>query len=294
MRYVIGIDGGGTSCRAAVASSDGVVLGQARSGSANIRTDLDGAHRNIVGAVAEAAEKAGVAFAALKDSVAVLGLAGGNVGDYAARLKALLPFRESVIVNDGIIALHGALGSHDGVIAIVGTGSVFVARTGGAIRMIGGWGFQVGDLGGGARLGRQLLEEVLLAHDGVRPKSRLTERVMATFEGDPRRIVDQVRDATPGLYGSYAPLIVTAAEEGDAVATEILDAGRRDVERMLDAIMTPETDRICLLGGLAATYARLVDPGYRARLKAPLGDALQGAVALAARRSAEQEGASHG
>lgn len=294
MGYVIGIDGGGTSCRAAVASTDGVILAQAVSGSANIRTDLDGAHRNIVAAVAEAAEKAGVPFESLADSAAVLGLAGGNVGDYAARLKALLPFRDSIIVNDGIIALHGALGSHDGVIAIVGTGSVFVARSQGRIRTIGGWGFQVGDLGGGARLGRQLLEEVLLAADGARPKSPLTERVMASFEGDPRRIVDQVRDATPGFYGSYAPLIVAEAEEGDAVAREILDTGRRDVERMLDAAMTPATDRICLLGGLAETYARLVGPAYRARLKAPLGDALQGAVALAARRSAERQEAAHG
>ena len=46
--YLIGIDGGGTSCRAAVATADGVVVGSAKSGPANILTDLDGALENII------------------------------------------------------------------------------------------------------------------------------------------------------------------------------------------------------------------------------------------------------
>lgn len=286
MDFVVGIDGGGTSCRAAVADRRGTILAQARSGSANIRTDLEGAYRNIMAAVADCAAEAGVAVDVLKGGVAVLGLAGGNVGDYSVRLRALLGFRESVIVNDGIIALHGALGPHDGVIGIVGTGSVFVARRQGTIRSIGGWGFQVGDLGGGARLGRQLLEETLLAQDGARPGSALTEKTMAMFEGNPRKIVDQVRDATPGFYGSFAPLIVEAAAEGDPVANEILDRGGGDVERMLNAIMSPGTDRVCLLGGLAPTYSARIGERYRRVLKAPLGDALQGAVTMAAAHAA--------
>ncbi len=48
--FFIGIDGGGTSCRAAVATADGAVLGMAKSGPSNILTDLDGALNNIVGA----------------------------------------------------------------------------------------------------------------------------------------------------------------------------------------------------------------------------------------------------
>ncbi|TIS71459.1 MAG: N-acetylglucosamine kinase, partial [Mesorhizobium sp.] len=43
MKFVLGIDGGGTSCRAALATADGAVVGRAKSGAANIRTDLTGA-----------------------------------------------------------------------------------------------------------------------------------------------------------------------------------------------------------------------------------------------------------
>ena len=37
--FFIGVDGGGTGCRAVVAGSDGAILGSGRSGSANIVTD---------------------------------------------------------------------------------------------------------------------------------------------------------------------------------------------------------------------------------------------------------------
>ncbi|MFN7027514.1 MAG: N-acetylglucosamine kinase, partial [Pseudorhizobium sp.] len=40
-KYFIGIDGGGTSCRAAVAGRDGRILGRGRSGASNILTDPD-------------------------------------------------------------------------------------------------------------------------------------------------------------------------------------------------------------------------------------------------------------
>lgn len=292
MDYVVGVDGGGTGCRAAIADRRGTVLAQARSGPANIRTDLDGAHRNIQAAIEEAAAGAGLSLASLSNCVAVLGLAGGNVGDYAERLRARLPFRRSITVNDGIIALAGALGPHDGVIGIVGTGSVFAARIAGQVRMIGGWGFQVGDLASGARLGQRLLEEVLLAYDGVRRPSPLTVRIMEDFGHDPAKIVAHVREATPAIYAGLAPTLIDAAKEGDAVAEAVLDWGCRDLERMLDAIARPDTNRLCLLGGLAAMYGERIAPRYRAILKAPLGDALQGALAMAreaADRMADEE-----
>ena len=42
--------------------------------------------------------------------------------------------------------------------AILGTGTAYMVRKDGASRAIGGWGFQVGDQGSGARIGRDLLE----------------------------------------------------------------------------------------------------------------------------------------
>ncbi len=288
MKYIVGVDGGGSTCRLALADRRGHILGQAKSGPANIRTDLQGAYENIMSALHEAASQAGIPAEEAAAATAVLGLAGGNVGDYAQRLKSRLPFRDTIMVSDGTIAVYGALGDYDGVVGIVGTGSVFAIRREGRIRMIGGWGFQIGDLGGGARLGRQLLEETLLAYDDVRPSSPLTDKVLAEFEAEPGRLVEWVRDATPELYAGFVPMLTRAADEGDEVATAILDAGCRDVERMLRTILAEDIDRLCLLGGLASTYAQRLDANYRRLLKPALGDALQGAIQLALEHAGSQ------
>ena len=59
MTFVLGIDGGGTSCRAALATLSGDIVGRGKSGAANIRTDLTGARENIADAARQAFLDAG-------------------------------------------------------------------------------------------------------------------------------------------------------------------------------------------------------------------------------------------
>ena len=284
LQHVIGIDGGGTTCRAAVADAQGIVLGSGASGAANIMTDLESARVNIVDAACSACRDAGLGPVDLEAIPAVLGLAGANVGDYARRIRLALPFRESVIESDAVIALQGALGDRDGAVAIIGTGSVFAARDNGRLRFVGGWGFMVGDLGSGARVGRALLQETLLAHDGVHSASPLSNAVLDRFDGDPRRLVEYAHTAKPGEFGVFAPLVFEYAERNDPIATALVEGARRSIEEALDAIMPADCAWLCLLGGLARRYEHRLRERYRALLKEPLGDALQGAVALAVKR----------
>jgi glucosamine kinase len=169
LTFLLGIDGGGTGCRAALATATGDIIGRGKSGPANIRTDLTGARENIVEAARQAFADAGKDAALIAETPAVLGLAGTNVGTYSQQLEAILPFAKSRVVTDALIALEGAIGNDgDGAIAILGTGTAYLVRRNGVARAIGGWGFQVGDQGGGGRIGRDLLEETLLAHDGAK------------------------------------------------------------------------------------------------------------------------------
>ena len=97
----------------------------------------------------------------------MLGLAGANMAGAGARLAGRLPFAAVRIETDALVALKGALGAEDGIAATLGTGSVFGVQRGGAARILGGWGFLLGDQGSGARIGRALFEAALLAHDGL-------------------------------------------------------------------------------------------------------------------------------
>ena len=168
-----------------------------KSGPANIRTDLSGARRNIVEAARLAFADAGADPELIPETAAVLGLAGSNVGTYAQQLEAILPFRAARVETDALIALEGAVGSGDGAIAVLGTGTAYMVRKGGVTRAIGGWGFQVGDQGSGARIGRDLLEMTLLAHDGIGAASPLTAEMMEVFRDDPQMLVEFTTNASP-------------------------------------------------------------------------------------------------
>jgi glucosamine kinase len=293
---VLGIDGGGTSCRAALATADGRVVGRAKAGPANIMTDLEGSRDNIVQAARLAFADAGRDPDGIAQACAVLGLAGTNVGGLGDRLKAILPFRESLVESDAAIALEGALGRHEGAIAIVGTGTVYMSRKSGKVAMIGGWGFVVGDFGSGARIGRDLLQETLLAHDDIRPGSPLADIVMQKFNGDPREIVKFGAASKPADFGTLAPLVFEHAEHGDAIAVRVLARAVGDIEEAIDALQLRPGDRLCLLGGLGDLIAPRLAPRFQAIMHKPLQDALGGAVQMALRLFAghQPEAVSHG
>ena len=278
--FAIGIDGGGTSCRAAVADRSGKRLGNGRAGAANIMSDPENALANIIASAGAALEDAGLPASALAGATAVLGVAGANVGSYGAHIAASLPFAVGRVVTDQTIALHGALGDADGIVGTIGTGSVYGRRRDGAVREIGGWGFIVGDQASGARLGRDLLEASLLAHDGVRPSSAATERVMSEFSGDPQQVVEFAHGAKPKDFGRFAPYVFEYAEAGDPVALPIVAAAARAIDDSIAALFWRQCPTICLLGGLGPLYRKWLSADHQALLAGPRGDALEGALSL--------------
>ena len=283
IRFLIGVDGGGTSCRAAIASLDGKILGRAQTGPSNITTNLEGATRSILDAVQNAILAAELPSHSAQFAAAHLGLAGATVGDFAQRLSAALPFAVHQIGGDAPIALQGALGNHDGAIAILGTGSAFLARKGNKTRLIGGWGFHLSDWGGGARLGREALEMALLAHDGIHPHTDLTRALLAQFENNPDNVVLFAKSAQAADYGQFAPIIISHLAPHDQTALQLFKAAAHAVDAAFDALNLETGDQIALLGGLAPHYPAFLAPRNAARLVTPKADALTGAIELASK-----------
>ncbi|TCS04885.1 N-acetylglucosamine kinase [Rhizobium sp. BK418] len=285
----IGIDGGGTSCRAAVADRMGKVIGHGKAGPANILSDLENSLINIVESARAALRDAGFKSEAVSTVSAVLGVAGANVGDYGKRIEKALPFKNGRVVTDALISLQGALGDADGVVGAFGTGSVYYARRDGKLRGIGGWGSIVGDQASGARLGRDLLEKSLLAYDEVRPASPLTIKVMAEYGNDPERLVEFAHTARPTDFARYAPAVFEGAAAGDATAIEIIKDAALAIDQSLDVLTWPRCPSVCLLGGLAKAYDPWIADRHKALLSEPKADALQGAVDLAVKLLNEQQ-----
>ena len=289
----LGIDGGGTSCRAAVADHRGQIIGRAKSGAANILSDMDGALEHILECSQNALKDAGFGMEQLSDANAVLGLAGTDIGDHADQILKRLPFKNAKVELDSTIALEGALGSGDGAIAILGTGSVFVARQGINLTRVGGWGFMVGDLGSGARIGRALLQEALLAHDKVHPSSDITDAVLSEFQNDPRKLVEFAHMSKPGAFGRFAPLVFDYAKKDDTIALGLVKGAARSIDEALDALMFEGCDRLCLLGGLSHLYFDYLSERHKVRVTEPKADAVQGAISLALSHFKENSGGNH-
>ena len=279
MSLFLGVDGGGTGCRAAVADAAGRVLGRGRSASANIVTDANRAQDNILHAAQAALDDAG-ASAQLGDLVAVLGIAGANLPERAARLSEGLPFAVIRLETDAMIAARGALGDADGVVASLGTGSVFAAQRTGAMQMAGGWGFVLGDQGSGARMGRDLLELALLAHDGLEPLTPLLLAVVAEA-GGPEALVAFAQAASPADFARFAPRILEAAEQGDTAAAGILATGEAAVAAAITHLLDGDDLPVCFLGGLGRAYEKRLSVRFGGLVRAPLGTPLDGALAMA-------------
>ena len=281
MPYILAVDGGGTGCRALLADSNGDPIGRSTSGPANIGADPATALDNIMRAATLAVHDAGLDVSILNETCAVFGLAGANSLPDKDRVEQSLPFGKVKIVSDAVTALQGALGQKDGAIVILGTGSVFVRREEDAFEIIGGRGFMLSDHAGGARLGRELLEETLLALDGMAERTELADAVLARFNGDMRQIIIFSRTATAADYAAFAPIVFDYAHKGDALGLSILQRACSYIARGLDRLGIETLARFSLTGGLASSYAALPFLPHRERFRPALGDALQGALSLA-------------
>jgi glucosamine kinase len=287
-RHIVAVDGGGTRSRVALARADGRIIAQVEGGFANLTSDFEASRQNIMQAIeavytaaniAPANRPAGIA----PSDIAVLGIAGANVGTGAEQLSAALDFASVHVMSDREITIAGVLGDGDGTLVQAGTGSFFVSRFQGRLNQIGGWGLQLGDDCGGAWLGRELLRWTLKAHDGVIETTELVRRVLARFDNSPSEIVRFAQTATPQHFGAFAPEIFDARDAGDAVAIRIIKAALADLDGILESLDAIRTQQIHLRGSVGERYTPLLRDDFRQLVVKGTGDGLSGAVGLGVR-----------
>ncbi|MBA3909777.1 MAG: ATPase [Rhodobacter sp.] len=278
MTLYLGIDGGGTGCRAAVAEASGRILGEGHAGPANIASDLDAARANILAATTEALTMAlGSAQVArtLPTLSAGLGLAGANAAGVPDRLRATLPFARLRVETDAIAAVKGALRDRDGIVAALGTGSVFARQTGGVIRQIGGWGLVLGDEGSGAWLGRAALRMALRAAEGFIAQTPFLRQLHEDFGGTEGVIAFSL-SANPADFAALAPRILGA---DDPAAQTLLAKAAEEVTASIAVLQSGHPLPVTFIGGLGPAYASRL--AGRWPIAPALGSALDGALLLA-------------
>jgi glucosamine kinase len=280
----IGVDGGGTGCRARIEDAEGCSVGTGIAGPAAVRLGIDRSLTAVESACRAAAAEAGLQPEALAEMDAGVGLAGiGRKGVLDEMTARPHPFRSVLYVNDANIACIGAHSGRDGGIVIVGTGSAGFAVVQGREVRIGGYGFPISDEGSGADLGLQAVRLALRANDGRALATSLTREVMARFDGDPFEVVAWMDRATATDYATLAPLVMRHADTGDPVGRRIVRDAAEQIDELVRRLIECGAPRIALLGGLASPMEPWLAPDVQRRLCPVEGDAVTGALLLARR-----------
>ena len=232
-RFVLGVDGGASSTRALIGTTDGELLGFGRAGPSNHLQGEAGRRRlrnALTGSITAALQQSGVDPAAI--DACWLGMTGtwGDPDDHALIIRItreLVGCPNIAVGGDVHAALVGASVGQPGVIVYAGTGSIAYAldRDGNAHRT-GGWGYLIDDEGGAYHTGRAALTAVFRAADGRAPATRLEALLqhhleVTTLDAVRRRVYVEDGMDRPAIAG-MARLVATAAREGDAVAVAIL------------------------------------------------------------------------
>jgi glucosamine kinase len=286
---LVGVDGGGTRCRARLCAASGARLADAVTGPANIRIGFKPAMIAVISAVEQCLDEAGLSKLDLGRITACLSLAGASEPTQLALARRhKYPFAQTILITDAQAACIGAHRGGDGGVIIVGTGTIGWGELKGSQIRVGGWGLPVSDEGSGAWLGCEALRRVLWAHDGRVPWTGLLDELFNHFRRAPHAIVRWTTRASPRDYGSFAPLVVSHASNQDPVAIELMQCAAGHIDALAARLLSADVHPLALVGGLADAMAQWVSPDTRMHLVQPAGDALDGAIQLA-RVAAESE-----
>lgn len=278
----LGIDGGGTSCRARLCDAQGHTLGEGRSGSANVRLGLEKVYGSIMEATQQAVAEAGLQPSVLARTYAGFGLAGAVTDAARASVSSYKhPFAAVVVETDAHTACLGAHGGDDGGILIMGTGSCGVARVGGVFHTIGGWGFMVSDHASGAQIGLGSLRYALQAHEGIVPETALSRALMTHFRDSPADLLAWSEQAKPRDYAGFVPQVVDYAAQGDPLAADVLREAAADACVLIERLQALGALQVCLMGGLSEVIRGWLPQSVIPVLSETQGDAMDGAILLA-------------
>lgn len=248
MRYVIGIDSGGTKFRVKAADLSGNTLAYHEGRTANhyslppdevknrINESIDNAIAQFGGTREEAAYivSGTSGLDSEEDGIFLTGIYE-SLHDFACPVK---------VINDAELA-HYAVTGGSGILVISGTGSIGFGRSrDGRTSRAGGWLFSIlGDEGSGAWVSRSALRHTGRYFDGAADESPMTRLICEQLDLHSRNDLNQLAKkmgTPPWGTPNIGSLVDAAANDGDAAAISILqEAGKlvfmiaEDVERTL-------------------------------------------------------------
>jgi len=282
------VDAGATGSRAGLYDGAAVLRAAAESGPANASYDLDQA----LASVADLWAKLASALDRPPDhGKTVFSIGGAGLYNPLARdaFVARLPgFARILTMSDGYAAMIGAGGGHPCAMLTIGTGvaghRLFADGTS-IQRDALGW--IAGDRGGGCWLGTRALRHALEVWDGVSERSALSDAVLAEIGGTPGIVGGSLAGLNATRLAAFAPLVLTAADNGCPVALALVQRGVDHLARLVGVLHCAGVP-LYLNGGLAAKLGPMLVAKIGRDAEIPAGGPLEGCLLVAQGKAPEE------
>ncbi|MCJ7553853.1 MAG: hypothetical protein MUO34_08205 [Ignavibacteriaceae bacterium] len=233
MKYLIGMDGGGTKTKFILTDPDLNPIYETTGGPSNfLMLGNEKVSETILDLIKDCVEHKKIFYDDIEGIV--LGTTGGgrrsdaeplenDIIQYAKSQKITLKnFR---VESDARIALEGAFSGKPGSILIAGTGSIMFGKDAkGEIHRVGGFGRFLGDEGSGYRIGQRGLNAVAKDFDGRGNKTLIAELISKKFSISSSEILITEIYKNNFDIASAAPIVLEAAEQNDKEAIKILES----------------------------------------------------------------------
>ena len=264
----LAIDGGQSGTVAVLASADGTIFGVGHGGPIRHHEEADAegfVRRALRSAVIESMSRTEI-----DDSVVMCCLSTtGSALSVDRVIRELVPAENYLVLeSDTFAALASGTAGAGGIGLIAGTGTVALALGRNRERvLVGGWGWLLGDEGGGFWIALEALKAAARDVDGTGPATSLTAEVSKILgQKDMRGVYNLVTgnrfDRT--AIAALAVTVASVADSGDLVATSILDlAATRLAELVVATIAAApflelDEHRIVACGGVLQPSGRVL------------------------------------
>ncbi len=242
MKFLLGVDGGGTKTIVAIANESGKIMGLSKTDSVDVlNVPQEEVKKKLKKAIGESLSQAAIGIEDISFScfgMSTFGDVPGTEKEIEKMVKGILA--KSLVVNDVRAALEGALPNSPGMILLAGTGSMAMAKDKEEkIFRVDGWGEYVGDLGSGYFIGRMILQRTFEEYDGRREESPLL-KIVKDFANvsDLREILTRCKGQNARTYiANFSKIACLGATEGIYTASEVISIAIQELKRSVKALL---------------------------------------------------------